>query len=249
MRRRQPHRPPCRSWHRGVVSTRDGGRWGGGMPGDVSPKIHGKSAAVPIAGHTPAVDRGCATSRRGQRRACSTRAARRPDARPPLAVIVVPQAALPWQVARPCGNRTCARPAARVARGSADGRRAVAPVPARTPPWRPRPPAVRTASGRLGAPALAWARAERAPRARAQPRARGAAEPGPATGFGLSTRVTRATAGSPLSGLRMRHACAHAHRRAAEPRRDRSVQRQHTRGGRHLSYERTIARNETGVCK
>ncbi len=176
-----------------------------------------------------------APGRRG-RRAPTPGGARRPAGGTPLA-------------GRPPVRQPHACPSRR-ARCSRQRRRSPCrrPCPWPAPPWRPRPPAVRTGSGWRGSLAPAWARAEHAPRARAQRRARDAAEPGPAVGSGLSTRVTRATAGAPLPGLRMRHACAHAHRRAAGPRRDRSVQRQHTRGGRHLSYERTIIKNETDVC-
>jgi len=80
VRRRQPRRPPGRppplSSHGTAASSARGMAVGGGAKsGDVSLKIRSKAAAVPIAGHAPAVGRGCATSRRGQRRACSTRAA------------------------------------------------------------------------------------------------------------------------------------------------------------------------------
>ncbi len=144
MRRRQPHRPPCRERHRVVVSTRPGGRWGRGAVRRRIPLDPGKAAAVPIADHAPAV------GRRG-RRAPAHAGARRPagGSAPPTGRPPVRQPpACPSRRAR-CSRQRRRSPCRR-------------PAPGRTRPWRPRPPAVRAASGWLAAPALAWARASHA---------------------------------------------------------------------------------------
>ncbi len=229
---------------------------GGTMPGDVSLEIHSKAAAVPITGHAPAVGRDCATSRRVRRRACSARAAGRRGRR----ALAPDGARRPADGSAPVTGRPPVRQPhacpSRLARHSRQRRRSPPRswlYPAMATPATSCTDSVGVARGAGTGPGSGGARARPmagAWRGWAGPSRRctgsgGSRAAGRDVGSGLSTRVTRATAGAPLSGLRVRHACAHAHRRAAGPCRERSAQRQHTRGGRHMSI-RTHHTQERG---